>query len=124
MIRIVTGAILGYLISLATSVGWFFWTHHNPVERVSMPYLLASIVSGFFCSLASGFLAAVIGGSRRSAWGAAIILFAMGGYGVAESLLVSRSGSLELTWVSIVVMVPSMVFGGELAERRLAHVKK
>ncbi|NUQ28896.1 MAG: hypothetical protein HOQ35_10315 [Acidobacteriaceae bacterium] len=124
MFRIIVGAFIGYLLSLGSSIVWFFKTHHDPTQRVSTRYLLASIVVGFFCSVATGFLAAVIGGSRRSAWGTAIILFATGGFGVAESVLVSRSGSLELTWVSIVVMVPATVFGGEWAERRLEHVKK
>ena len=69
MFRIIVGAVIGYLLSLGSSVVWFLKTHHDPTQRVSTRYLLASIVVGFFCSVATGFLAAVIGGSRRSAWG-------------------------------------------------------
>ncbi len=81
MVRILFGAVMGYALSLASSVAWFYWTHHDPTQRVTPKYLGASIVSGFLCSVAAGFLAAVIGGSRRSAWGTAILLFAMGGFG-------------------------------------------
>jgi len=53
MVRIVVGAVIGYLLSLGSSVVWFLKTHHDPTQRVSTRYLLGSIVVGFFCSVAT-----------------------------------------------------------------------
>ncbi|MGO4211360.1 hypothetical protein AB4043_11120 [Terriglobus sp. YAF25] len=61
MVRIVLGAVFGYLLSLGSSVVWFLKTNHDPTQRVSTRYLLASIVVGFFCSVATG-------GYRSSSW--------------------------------------------------------
>lgn len=120
ILRIIAGTIVGYAFSLATSLAWFLLTHHpDPAAPASTRYLIACGVDAFIFSILAGWIAALVGGSRISAWGVALIVAIFSIWNIVE-LHGRPGGSLATTYISLFLMTPAILFGGYLWRKRAA----
>ena len=116
-LRIVLGVIVGYALSLATSIWWFHWTRHSIIDPAPRGYIIGTSIFGVLCSLLSGFLASLIAASRRAGiLVAALILLASIAGLLAGWGHITLSGSWA-SWVSIFLMTPAAYLGAKLYRR-------
>jgi|GEM_PF-6441363 len=120
--RIVVGALLGYILSAATSIAWFLFTHHAPTAPATIPYVALTAIYGIACSIVVGYLAARIGGNIASAYGVAALLVFLSIWSIFESHA-AHAAPAEYLWsnlISMLLMAPATIVGGYLIRNRAA----
>ena len=123
-LRMLGGVLVGYIVSAATSIGWFNATHHQFADEVSPGFLLATALFGILASLLAGYVAALVGASRSSAIGVAIVLAALSIWSIVEAHTAAArtehiGGSLAATWIALFLMAPAAAAGGWLWRRQV-----
>ncbi|ADV84132.1 hypothetical protein AciPR4_3378 [Terriglobus saanensis SP1PR4] len=119
--RIVVGALLGYILSAATSIAWFLFTHHAPTAPATVLYMALTAIYGIACSIVVGYLAARIGGNIASAYGVAFLLVFLSLWSIFESHP-THAAPAEYLWsilISMLLMAPATVVGGHLLRNRI-----
>jgi hypothetical protein len=117
--RIVVGALLGYILSAASSIAWFLFTHHAPTAPATAIYVILTAIYGVACSVVVGYLAARIGANIASAYGIAALLVFLSLWSIFESTAV-KAAPADYFWsivISVVFMAPATIFGGYLRNR-------
>ncbi len=113
-LRIVLGAIVGYMLSLMGSLVWFSGTHHRAIGPAPVAYMLGTAVFGIIVSILCGYIASWIGASRRSGYAVAVLILLatiaglLAGWGH-----ITLAGSWA-SWVSLVLMAPTAYAGAKL----------
>lgn len=74
VLRIAAGILLGYVVSVAMSLAWFYFTHGNVTGHATRSYKLLTAIWCVLEGIAVGSIAAAIGGSRNSSFGVAVLI--------------------------------------------------
>lgn len=107
-LRITAGILLGYVLSVAASLGWFLFTHGNSIAAPTRTYFLLTALWCVLEGIAVGSIAAAIGGSRYSSFGVAILIVLFTIWAWLESHLRAPLWSLDL---ALVVLAPATALG-------------
>jgi hypothetical protein len=115
LFRIILGAIIGYALSLVSSVGWFAATHHLLVETASTKFILATAVVGIIASIVCGYIGSLIGASVNAGYGVAVLILLAS----IASLIEGGVGNITLAgnwsqWIAILLMAPAAYLGAKL----------
>ena len=70
VLRIAAGILLGYVVSVAMSLAWFYFTHGNVTGHATRSYKLLTAI---WCVL-EGIAVGSIAGSRNSSFGVAVLI--------------------------------------------------
>jgi RsiW-degrading membrane proteinase PrsW (M82 family) len=122
--RAVLGFVVGYAISLTSSVAYFQLLHRDPHAAAPYWFVAVTALFGVVFAVLAGFVAVKIAGPGRgqktgTAVGIAILVVAL------LSAVIDVRGAHWSQIVAMVLMAPAAGFGGKLAaERRYARVKR
>ena len=107
-LRITAGIVLGYVLSLAVSLGWFYFTHGDPIAWPTRTYLLLTAAWCVLEGVMVGSISAAIGGSRKSSFGVAITIVLVSVLAWLESHQPRPVWSLDL---AMLVLAPATALG-------------
>jgi hypothetical protein len=122
--RAVAGFVVGYLISVVSSVAFFQLLHRDPHAAAPVWFIAVTALYGAAFAVLAGFVAVKIAGPGRgqktgTAVGIAILIVAL------LSMVMDIRGAHWTQIVAMVFMAPAAGVGGMLAaERRYARVKR
>jgi hypothetical protein len=108
VLRQLMGWVVGYGISLASSLAWFACMHRPPYLAQPKWYMVATAIYGFLFAILAGYVAARIGTYPTG--------FAVGVTIAVLSILslLTDKGAHWSQYVSLVLMSPAAVLGAKL----------
>jgi hypothetical protein len=108
----VGGFLVGYGISLASSLAFFFGLHRPPQVAQPIWFMVLTAVYGIVFAMIAGYAAAAIG-SYATGFAVGVAIF------VASILsLVSDAGAHWSQYIALVLMSPAAVLGAKLRVMR------
>jgi hypothetical protein len=112
VVRAVGGFLLGYGVSLASSLAWFHFSGRPPYLPQPVLFMVATAIYGILFAVLAGYVAAWIGGYGAGfAIGVAIAVLSI------LSLLTDK-GAHWSQYISLVLMAPGCVLGAKLRARQ------
>jgi len=108
--RSVYAVVVGGLVFLVPSIGFFQFTGQDPHEGATPTFMMGALAWGIVCSVAAGWVAAKVARQRETLHGAmvgcVIAILAM------VSMYLSRNGSWWTQLAALLVFSPFAILGG------------
>ena len=114
--RVVLGIVVSYILSVATSLAWFYGTHHDPSAPASGGFIALTAVYGVIVSFLLGWLAARIAANPWGGYGMALLIVLASIWEYVEGR--NLSGSKWSFVVALLFMVPAAALGSRLTTGR------